>query len=110
MTDHAATHVLALAGSRAIRQSVQTHADLLAALCEHPDVAVDCSGVTDADLSFVQIMIAAGRSAAASGHAFGLLHEPQGAVRAALERGGFACADAPPGTDPAGWAVREAGA
>ena len=68
------------------------------------DVALDCADVTEVDLTFIQMILAARRSAGAAGRSFTLRHRPQGALHEALVRGGFLRGDdQQPPTDPALW-------
>jgi anti-anti-sigma regulatory factor len=98
-----ADRVLALAGAQGVRESAQTMAGVLAALAEPGDLLIDCAGVSEADLSFVQIILAAHRSASARGKRLALAATPAAALRQALERAGFAQPDA---ADPACWTSR----
>jgi hypothetical protein len=65
------------------------HADLVAALRRHPVVTVDCTAVTDVDLSLIQLLLAARASAALAGKAVRLAGPAQGALHTALLAGGF---------------------
>jgi ABC-type transporter Mla MlaB component len=95
---------LIVAGSQTIREAALTHAALLAAMAEHAEVRLDCAGVTEADVAFVQLILAARRGAVAAGRRFALREPPHGALREALARGGFLSAGMPPpGIDPADW-------
>ncbi len=90
MTSRPPPHVHALVGAHTVRQARQTHAGILAALRDHADTRLDCAGVTEADLSLIQIVLAAHDSAAAAGRSFVLHAPPPPPVRDALQRGGFA--------------------
>ena len=96
--------VLAMSGAHTVREATQSHAELLAALGANGDLLLDCTGVTEADLSFVQMILAAHRSATARGSHFALNAPPAGALRSVLERGGFA---RPLETDPSSWIASE---
>jgi len=100
MSQDSSHHVLALSGDRNVRQAARTHAEVLSALGKPGDLVLDCAGVTEADLSFVQIILAAHRSARAGGRHVTLIAPPEGTLRSVLERGGFA---QPGATDPACW-------
>jgi anti-anti-sigma regulatory factor len=100
MTHPTADHVLALKGAQGVREAPQTRADVLAALAEPGDVLLDCDGVTDVGLSFIQIILAAQRSAGLRGKRLALAAPPAAALQQALERAGFAQPDA---ADPACW-------
>jgi anti-anti-sigma regulatory factor len=82
-------HIVTLAGAQTIREAVPTHAALLEALRQPADVLLNCTDVTDIDLSFIQIILAARRTAGESGRRLGLTQPPGGALADALKRGGF---------------------
>jgi ABC-type transporter Mla MlaB component len=65
------------------------HLELGAALSQEKPVLVDISGVTETDLTFVQLIEAARRHAAASGRDLALSRPAEGAVLEVLRRGGF---------------------
>jgi anti-anti-sigma regulatory factor len=97
-------HILALSGPQTIREIAQTHAALLDALRQPRDVVLDCADVTAADLSFIQIILAARRTVGETGRRFALHRPPAGALAHALTRGGFLRAPASArDTDPALW-------
>ena len=84
-----------LSGPRTIRSTDQTRSLLLEALCAHPAISLDCSAVTEADLSFVQLLISAQASAELAGKPLTLASAPSGAVLEALSKAGFAIAPGP---------------
>jgi anti-anti-sigma regulatory factor len=86
-----------LGGARTIRTAGQSHSLLLEALHAASSITVDCSGVTEADLSFVQLLLSARKSAAEFGKVLTLAHPAHGALRDILMRGGFLKADSPAG-------------
>ncbi len=100
MTQDTSPNVLVLSGDRCVRQAVQTHDEVLAALRAPGDLVLDCAGITGADLSFVQIILAAHRSARSGGCHVSISAPPEGALRNVLDRGGFVQTSA---TDPACW-------
>ncbi len=99
MTD-LADRVLALNGAQTVREAAQTRDQILAALADPADLALDCAGVIEADLSFIQIILAAHRSAGLHGKQLALAAPPPAALQHALERAGFAH---PAAADPACW-------
>jgi anti-anti-sigma regulatory factor len=105
MTQNTPHNVLALSGDQGMRQAVRTQAEVLAALHMPGDLVLDCTGVTEADLSLVQIILAAHRTARTGGRCVTISAQPDGALRSVLQRGGFADVHA---TDPARWISREA--
>jgi anti-anti-sigma regulatory factor len=68
-----------------------TDAHVLMSSALHCDnsVVIDIDDVTDADLTFVQLIEAARRSMAERGRSIRLLHAADGAVAQVLRRGGF---------------------
>ena len=65
------------------------HAEMMAALSAPGSVVVDISGVTEADLTFVQLLEAARRSAAEADRTLSLTQPAGPAVKEILQRGGF---------------------
>lgn len=74
-------------------QTVRTVGDaarrLRAALAEGGAVEIDCSGIAEADLCFVQLLLAARKTARRSGQALTLARPVQGALQACLRAGGL---------------------
>ena len=64
------------------------HAQFLA-LEDRPAITVDCSAVTEADVSLVQLILAARASARRAGRSVALAKPAGGALLDTLERGGF---------------------
>jgi anti-anti-sigma regulatory factor len=69
-------------------------ASLLAALDRGIDLVVECSGATDVDLSFLQLLISARLSARQRGRSLTLKGAEGGPVRAALAACGLSFPDA----------------
>ena len=67
----------------------QAHDELGAAFRQDGPVVVDLDGITEIDLTFVQLIEAARRKAAGAGRDFTLRHPARGAVLEVLNRGGF---------------------
>jgi anti-anti-sigma regulatory factor len=65
------------------------HAELAAALRQSGPLIVDLGEVTEADLTFVQLIEALRRSANDAGRALSLAQPAGEAVRQVLQRGGF---------------------
>ncbi len=74
---------LVLTGALTVRTVRQVHADMLAAVRRNRHVRIDCSAASEIDLSFIQLVLAARRDAAATGGALALAHPADGAL---LER------------------------
>ena len=90
------TREITFGGALNIREAPRLHAEILAAMASGEALVIDVSGVTEADVSFVQLLLAARRSADAQGKPLTLKGPVLEAVRAVLRRGGFA-------TDDTGW-------
>lgn len=89
MTDRPSTSPLTFDGALILRRADELHASLGAALEPGTPVEIDCSGATEADASFIQMLIAARRTARARAVPFALSAPAGGAVLEALVRGGF---------------------
>ena len=79
-----------------LRSAASVQAQLAAALATAGTIAVDASSVARADVTFVQLVVAAAGTARRSGRTFRLagLSEP---ARAAFERAGVSLSDLSPG-------------
>lgn len=88
MTQPDAARVV-LDGILGIRTIATLRETLRAALAEHPSVSIDCAAAESIDLSFIQLLLAARRSARQAGRPFVLSAPADGALRATLEQGGF---------------------
>jgi|SRR5690348_9466080 len=84
-----AKRILRFDGSLTLAKAEAIRAALAAALDAGAPIAIDCGGATDVDVSFIQLVLAARRSAAQRGASFALATPAAGPLRAALERGGF---------------------
>ncbi|MGO9483709.1 MAG: STAS domain-containing protein [Rhodomicrobium sp.] len=82
-------------GSRTVRTVEQSHSLLLEALHSSSSIRVDCSPTREADLSLIQLLLAARKTAASFGKRLTLAHPVQGALHDVLVRGGFLKADSP---------------
>lgn len=98
---------LCLEGALTIREADRLRGHLMAALEAHPAVEVHCDGATETDLAFVQLLLAAQRTAQRAGRVFSLSLSPAGALWAVLVRGGFLTADGSPcGDGDSFWTMR----
>ncbi len=79
---------LVLDGVCTLRTSDRTHAALLQITAQF-ETEIDCSGVEEVDLSFVQLLLAARAGALQAGRRLTLVHPLPGVILDALERGGF---------------------
>ena len=75
---------LVFSGPATIRQAEQLAARLLQALAEADRIEIDCSAVTEIDITFIQLILSAGLSAANAGKALLLSAPPTGALLAVL--------------------------
>jgi hypothetical protein len=93
-------HCLAFAGAQTLRTADAACEALRAALAEHRVVSLDCSGVTEADLAFAQLLLAADATVRGSGASVTLRAPLAGPLAAALVAAGIAVAEveAPDGT------------
>jgi len=80
---------LALDGVRTLRTADDTCARLLEMSGRHAVLEIDCGGVEEADLSFVQLLLAARDSARQSGRELRLSRPVSGVLHDVLQRGGF---------------------
>jgi len=65
------------------------HDILCAALARNNSITIEIDGLEEADLTFVQLIESARRSAAEGGYSIQLRQAAQGAVLQVLQRGGF---------------------
>jgi ABC-type transporter Mla MlaB component len=95
---------LVLEGAATIRSADAVHARLSDCLQRHSDVEIDCAGVTEADLSLVQLLLATRRSAERAGKTVALSAPAAGPLRQALAEGGLLPTVAgQPGSEDAFW-------
>ena len=80
---------VSLTGAQTIREAADTAELLRDAVAKGEDLTLDCTGITEADLSFVQLVIAAQKSLAAKGHSVALSAPAQGALLAVLDKLGI---------------------
>ncbi|HET8997598.1 MAG TPA: STAS domain-containing protein [Acetobacteraceae bacterium] len=89
-----------LHGALDIRTIGGLHTELMQALSLHTTVHINSSNLESADISMIQLLIAARRSAQASGREI-LLHSPPApALENVLSRGGFVQAEGEAERDP----------
>lgn len=83
------TQAIRLSGVASIRSIGRHHDVLCATLSAGADVALDLGDIEDADLSFIQLIISARRSAQARGLSLTLSSPAPEPILQTLERGGF---------------------
>lgn len=76
-------------GDMTINRIEEIHGRLCAGLSAGGSMAVDCRAVAEADVSFIQLLIATRASALRRGTVFTLMQPLAEPLRSALERGGF---------------------
>lgn len=86
-----------LSGPRTLRNAEQTRSVLLDALRGPSPLRLDCSATAEADLSLVQLLLAAQKSAQAAGKDVTLAHPPSAAFVQAASRAGFPAPELPGG-------------
>lgn len=82
-------HVLHLAGEMTLRQAGALHEQLRGAAADHGQVEIDCAGISEIDISVVQLLVAASKSAEAAGKTLSVRFPEGGALDAVLRRAGF---------------------
>jgi anti-anti-sigma regulatory factor len=85
-------HVVEIAGDAGLRAAQDIAASLRQALTGHDRVAIATEAVTGADITTIQLLLAASKQARASGKSLALTAPPTGALRALLIEVG--CLDA----------------
>ena len=85
---------LAFEGSQTVHNIQAAHDRISASIAEHQTVEIHCEGITELDLGFIQLLLAAKRSADERGTSLRLASGATGKLRAALERAGFLSAGA----------------
>lgn len=83
------TAVIACSGPMTLAVLEETRDRLRDLLNAAKRIEVDCSGVTDASVCFVQLLLAAGASAAGRGIDLRIKQPVSTALQDVLERGGF---------------------
>lgn len=89
ITPESAACVLNISGDLTIRGVAGLHNQLIEAIGGNSSVVAQISEDAAIDLTFIQLMEAARRAAAESGVDFTLAEPARGALREALQRGGF---------------------
>lgn len=83
---------LVVDGARGVATVEETLATVREAMAGSAPVAVDCTELTSVDLTFVQLLLAAGRSAKAAGRDITVKAKKEGPLYSALAAGGFLAA------------------
>jgi len=85
----APTIVIGFSGSATLREADDVAERLKEALATGDRVEIDCGGLEDVDLSFVQIVLAARKSALASGKEVALNAPARGRLATVLDHAGI---------------------
>lgn len=99
------SHLIELAGTLGVRDAAGLANRLAEAIDAHPAVTISAAALEGADISIVQILVAAHKSAAKAGKP--LTIEPGEVLLRTLLKAGFLNADSTPSPDGAFW--QEAG-
>lgn len=83
------TFVVKLSGAQTIREAEGTLLALRDALAAEQSVTLDCEAVEEADLAFLQLILAARKSARQAGKSLALTAPAAGALLAALDSAGI---------------------
>ncbi len=89
VSEDTASHRLVFSGPQTIRVAGPVRETLREAITEHPSVRIDCADVTEADLTFIQLLIAARLTAHDAGRQVAFHAAPAGAVLAAVTAAGL---------------------
>ncbi len=84
------SHTIGFEGAQTIAQAEAAQVRLRAAVASGASLDIDLAAVTEADLAFVQLLVATRKSAAASGQGLRWRGGANEAVADALVRGGLA--------------------
>ncbi len=85
-----------LAGTATVREAAAIAAELQQALAAPGRLAIDCTSLTDVDLSVVQLLVATHRTAATAGKPLHLIAPTAGPLQALLRQAGFVSSDGRP--------------
>lgn len=99
MNTSIARTVVPLGGDLTISRSEELRETLLTAFSTEAAVHVDCSAALSADVSFLQLIVAARASAARRGVNLTVAAPPGGPVAAAARAAGMAPLESPPGEE-----------
>ena len=84
---------IALTGAQTIATSATTRQLLLSALNQHAELRIDCTAVTEADLTLLQLLLAVRLSAERHGKRLSLVGARRGGLGTVLVDAGYALCD-----------------
>jgi ABC-type transporter Mla MlaB component len=90
MSDIGPARVVTLSGDLTIRHAAEVQGFLADRLKKYDNIELDCTAITETDLSFLQLLVAASKSAAAAGKRIHLDRQRAGCVGDLVERAGLA--------------------
>jgi ABC-type transporter Mla MlaB component len=86
-------HIESLTGAQTILEAMALRERLIDIVRDHETIEIDCAGLEEADVTFLQLLIAAGKAAVAAKKSF-TLGACSDAMVAVLRRAGFIPDDA----------------
>lgn len=109
MLDLSASAHISMPESLTVRDAEQIHVRLVQAVRDRQSIVIDCSAATEIDLSFIQLVLSARKSARAAGKALSVVPPSDGLLADVLRRAGLLGApDAAPAADQLFWFHKEA--
>ena len=97
------TFLTEITGDAGLRHAQGIASILRTALAEHDKVVVSTAGITSADITTIQLLLAARKGALAAGKSFALAAPPEGVLRDLLVEAGFIDAGGAPLADGDFW-------
>jgi anti-anti-sigma regulatory factor len=86
---NAKTHIVELRGNLGVRDAAAIAASLVAAIEAHPSVTIATDELSDVDVSILQVLAAAHKTASRAGRALTLEAGADGVLRRTLVKAGF---------------------
>lgn len=109
MLDLSASTHISMPESLTVREAEQIHASLVQAVRDQQAIVLDCRSARAIDLSFIQLVLAARKSALAAGKTLFVIPPANGLLSDVLRRTGLLGApDAAPSADQLFWFHKEA--
>jgi anti-anti-sigma regulatory factor len=87
------THQIKLAGDLGLRDAVALTEQFRDALSEHDQIVIETEGLSGIDITILQVLVSARKSAEASGKSLTLASPPEGAFAQTLAKAGLLAAD-----------------